>query len=258
MAAAVDEIPVKVKWNYTGQTGPAYWGKLNPEFSICANGKTQSPIDVPDLSQQAVFNQNKLTINYQSAPMVIVEDGTTNLMLNGQQTLVNTGHGVQLNFPSTQLKESITYNQTTYKLIQFHLHVPAENTLHGQTFPMEIHFVHQSDDGKIAVIGVLVQRGKANPALQRIVEHLPTVKKQEQTIQGEGINPAELLPQQRAYYSFAGSLTTPPCTEGLQWLLMADTITASPLQIAALKKAADGANARPIQKLNERKIIFNK
>lgn len=251
--AAVDDTPVKVKWGYKGNIGPHYWGQLDPSFAVCAEGKSQSPINIP----KKVMSANvELKINYNPAPMVIMDDGATQLEIGKHQTVVNTGHGIQLNFPAGHLKESITFAGKNYRLVQFHFHSPSESEWHDRAFPLEIHFVHQGADGKLAVIGVFVKGGKANPTIQKIVEHLPPYESKEYVISGEQVDPMTLLPAKWDYYHFLGSLTTPPCSEGVQWMVMADTITASPAQIAQLKKAAGGANARPVQPLRDRKIEF--
>jgi carbonic anhydrase len=256
-AKAVDDIPVTVKWNYRDGLGPQHWGTLHPEFAVCGAGKIQAPINIVE---PIASGDNQLTIRYQTAPMVIMDDGNTNLLIGTQQTLVNLGHGLQLNFPETTSKELITYNGETYRLVQFHFHSPAETKLAGHQFPLEIHFVHSDEKGagKLLVISVLIRSGKENATLQHIIEHIPLRGETAQVIEGERVNPNELLPANRAYYSFMGSLTTPPCSEGVQWLVMANTIMASPSQIVAFRQAAGGANARPVQALEGRKVEFNK
>ena len=163
---------------------------------------------------------------------------------------------MQLNF-HTDPRESISLNGKDYKLVQFHIHTPSEHLWHGQSFAMEIHFVHQGENGELAVIGVFVKGGAENSALQKIVNNLPERNGIEQTINGEQINPADLLPAKHDYYSYAGSLTTPPCSEGVQWIVLSEPITASPAQILKIRKAAKGANARPMQALNERELMFS-
>jgi carbonic anhydrase len=242
-----------VKWGYKGSIGPEKWGSLSKSFAICLKGKAQSPIDIP---RKVTDKENSLAINYQNAPMVIVDDGETDLMIGDTQTIIHDGHGIQLNFP-VEAKEIITFNGADYHLVQFHIHTPGENKQHGQVFPMEIHFVHQGDGGKLAVIGVLAKISKDNhPVIEKIVNNLPKEEGKPQTIDGQQVNPMDLLPAKRDFYSFVGSLTTPPCAEGLQWIVMAEPINISSEQLAKLKKAVDGANARPAQRLNGREISF--
>jgi carbonic anhydrase len=241
-----------VKWGYKGPIGPDKWGSLSKNYAICQIGKTQSPIDIP---RKVNNKEGSLNINYQNAPMTIVSNGDV-APSSDTQTVVNNGHGIQLNFPA-DAKETITLNGTDYRLVQFHIHAPSETKWHGQSFPMEIHFVHQDDSGKLAVIGVLAKIGKENqPAMESILNHLPKEPGKPQSIEGQSINPSDLLPAKRSYYSFVGSLTTPPCAEGVQWIVMAEPITISSAQLTKLKKAIGGSNARPVQPLNGREISF--
>lgn len=255
VCAQVEDAAVKIKWGYKGNIGPAQWARLSPEFTLCAKGTRQSPINI---SKKAAPAADGLLIRYRPAEMVIMDDGPTELTIGGDEIITNTGHGIQLNFPTVSPRETITYNHNDYRLVQFHLHTPAENQLDGQTYPMEIHFVHQGADGALAVLGVFVKAGQENGVIKKIIDNLPKMHGEQQLVQGESINPMRLLPQGKDYYSFPGSLTTPPCTEGVQWLVMADAITASPAQIAVLRKAVEGTNARPVQSLNGRKVTYSK
>lgn len=252
-AFALNDSGVKVKWGYEGRTNPNKWGQLSPAFRLCAKGKSQSPINI---SNPLSDDKNSLAIHYQSDPLNIVDNGDTELLIGKTQTLINEGHGVQVNFPAQYEKELITYNGADYQLIQFHMHTPSENKLNGKSFPLEIHFVHQGENGSIAVIGVFVKIGEENAELKKIIANIPKHQGVAVSVKGEKINPAKLMPASKKYYTFAGSLTTPPCSEGLQWIVMKDAITATPEQIAAIKAAAHGANARPIQPLNKRKVYY--
>lgn len=252
-AFAIDDAAVSTQWGYKGNVGPARWGQLNSDFIACSTGKSQSPINIPKKVPHA---SGQLAFNYSSSKLDIVDDGQTDLTIGDKQELILDGRGVQVNFPSQDSKESITLNGKNYRLIQFHFHSPSENTWHGRSFPLEIHFVHQGENGKVAVVGVFVIGGPENMAIQKLAKHIPKVEGKEYTIEGEQINPADLLPATHQYYSFTGSLTTPPCTEGLSWMVLETPITASPAQIAVIRKAAGGANARPVQQLNGRKINY--
>lgn len=250
---AVDDSAIKVKWGYRGNISAVHWGSLNSSFALCAQGKEQSPIDITGWGSNF---SNPFTIAYQTSPMNIVDDGTTELMIGRERTIINDGHGVQLNFPASNVPELVTFNGKTYRLVQFHIHTPSENKVNGQVFPMEIHFVHQGDNGELLVIGVFVKTGEENRIINKIITNLPKEEGKVEIVQGESINPADLLPKKHDFYKFVGSLTTPPCSEGLQWIVMAEPITASAEQIAKLKEAANGANARPVQPLNQRKITY--
>ncbi len=253
MDTKTDDSAAKIKWGYVGNTGPAKWGNLDKHFASCATGKTQSPINLNNRARKAAANLN---INYNPATMAIVDDGTTSLLLGHTQTIIRDGHSVQLNFNADRASESVDYDGKTYRLVQFHLHTPSENLWFGRAFPMEIHFVHQGDNGRVLVIAVWVKIGKANSSLQQIINHLPKEENKEMIIEGQNIQPENLLPQKHRFYSFMGSLTTPPCTEGLQWIMLREPITASPSQIMQLRHAANGANARPIQRLYGRSIYY--
>ncbi len=242
----------KVVWGYKGNIGPERWSQLSPDFTLCATGKLQSPINIPSKTNAA---SNALNIQYQPAAMNIIKDGSTELMLGNTSVIIKDGHAVQLNFP-VDTKETISLEGKNYRLVQFHVHTPSENTWHGRQFPLEVHFVHQSDDGEVAVIGVWANEGDANQTIAKIISHLPNEQNKEIAIQGEGINPADLLPTKRDYYRFDGSLTTPPCSEGLKWILMSNPITVSAGEVIQLRTAIGGPNARPIQPLNKRQIYF--
>jgi carbonic anhydrase len=251
--ADTNDIGVKVKWGYIGNVGPTKWGQLDPSFVLCDIGRSQSPINIV---KQTTKTQHSLTLHYESAPLIMMDNGPTALMMGNTQTIINDGHGVQVNFPQSQSNEFMTWEDKTYRLVEFHFHSPSENQWHGQSYPMEIHFVHQGKRGHVAVIGVFVKGGKENPTLETIIRHLPQQEGKAFPIKGEQINPLDLMPSVKDHYDFAGSLTTPPCTEGVRWIVMADAITASPAQIVQLRKAAGGANARPVQPLNGRTISY--
>lgn len=250
--AAVNDSGLKVEWSYKGNNGPARWGTLSPDFALCAKGKQQSPINIP---RKVAKTDNELSIHYEALPLTIVDSGPTELTIDKQKLLVDTGHGIQVNYHGSHKKEYIKYNGTTYYLTQFHFHTPSENQWHGRSFPLEIHFVNQSDDGKVAALGVFVTAGGSNQSLEEVISHMPTQKGKEETIPDIKIKPSDLIPQNSKYFAFMGSLTTPPCTEGFQWLVMKIPVTADTAQILELRKAMGGMNARPVQSLNSRTII---
>ena len=251
--AATNKTGATVDWGYVGNKGPALWAQLNPDFKLCASGKHQSPINIPRKVRRA---DNALAIHYHPATVYIVEDGLTELQLGSQQTIIRDGHGIQINFQKNTVPEMATYAGNDYRLVQFHFHTPGETEWRKQSYPAEIHFVHQGKNGKALVIAVLVKAGAPSREMQNIIDHLPADHGQEHKM--EPINPVSLLPENKhRYYSFAGSLTTPPCTEeGMQWVVMADTITASSAQIMLLRQAIGGPNARPVQPLNKRRVFL--
>lgn len=251
--ADTNDSSLKVTWGYKGNIGPERWGQLDPGFVTCLKGKAQSPIDI---TKKVINAENSLKLNYSSAPLDIVNDGTTELQIDAQQTIIHDGHSVQVNF-SPDSNETIIFGGNNYRLREFHIHTPSENEWHGRSFPLEIHFVHQGDQGKLLVIGVFAKGGDENTELQKVVTNLPNDKGQDHIIPGAAIMPLALMPVKQDYYSYAGSLTTPPCTEGVQWIVMANPITLSPAQIAILKRAIGGVNARPVQPLNKRVISYS-
>jgi carbonic anhydrase len=238
-------------WGYEGNTGPADWGKLSPAYAACTEGKTQTPINIQD---PLAKNPVSAVIHYEPLPLAIINDGDTELKIGSQQVVTNTGHGIQINYHGDDARESLTYQGTVYHLVQFHFHAPAETKWNGFQYPLEIHFVNESDDGKVAVLAVFVAADNGNVTLQNIIDHLPKEAKKEMVLNDVQLNIKALLPMHATLGSFMGSLTTPPCTEGLQWLVYQHPITASTSQIQSLAKAMGHANARPLQALNGRVV----
>lgn len=257
LLAATNDSGIKTQWGYRGHTGPEFWGRLSPHFLLCGEGTSQSPINI---SKNDIQTANTLSLHYEPAPLVIMDDGNTELTIGTTQTIFNDGHTIQINFSGKQQRHAndfINFRGDTYQLVQFHFHSPSENQLNGDSAPLEMHFVHQGKKGKVLVIGVLIKGGGANPDLQDIIDHLPVADGKAHAIPGQTVSPSHLFPLDNDYYSFQGSLTTPPCTEGLQWVVMASTITASPAQIATIRKALGGTNARAVQPLNNRVIAYS-
>jgi carbonic anhydrase len=249
-----DRSSVTVKWGYKGNVSPAFWGRLDPAFSLCATGKSQSPINITKKVRHAA---NALTIHYNPAEIHIVNDGLTDLQIGKTHTVILDGQGVQLNFSEKNNKEEIELDGKKYRLVQFHFHTPSETQWHNQAYPLEIHFVHQNAEGEVAVIAVLAKGGAENATVKKIIAHLPTEVGKEVVISSGLIDPAALLPVNSVpHYRYTGSLTVPPCTEGIHWVVMANAITVSPAQIVSIRKAAMGPNARPVQPLNKRVISY--
>lgn len=253
--AETNESGIKILWDYQGDAGPVHWGDLNPAFAICSSGRAQSPINI---TKRIVKTPPTLSLSYEPAPLRLVDDGLTTLTLGAEQTVIADGHGIQLNFPAETTKEAIMLDDHLFRLVQLHVHSPSEHQLHGQTYPMEIHLVHQGNNGTVVVIGVFVQTGAANPALKKIIDNMPADQGVEHLIEGEQVNPRSLLPPTGGYYSYPGSLTTPPCTEGVQWVVIMNPLTASSSQIAKLRQSVDGDNARPVQPQYKRTIFSSR
>ncbi len=233
MAQAADEHKNSQSphWTYSGSEGPDNWAKLSPDFAAC-NGKNQSPIDLTGF------------IEAELAPIVF------NYVAGGNEIL-NNGHTIQINY---QPGSTIVVDGISFTLKQFHFHAPSENWIKGQSYPLEAHFVHADKDGNLAVIGVMFAEGKANPSLAQAWATLPQAANEKLAITS-AINAEALLPVDRDYYRFNGSLTTPPCSEGVRWLVMKTPLSASKEQIAAFAKVIHHGNSRPIQSVNARPVL---
>ena len=218
-------------WSYEGEHGPDNWGNVKPEFKQCQAGLEQSPVDIGDATPGDLA---KIEFNYQPSPIKVV----------------NNGHTIQVNYSGDS---SIKVGSQVYKLVQFHFHSPSENTVKKKPFDMELHLVHKHDQGELAVVGVLMQSGNANKALDPVWANIPKDVNKETTLTAQ-INAADLLPAKRSFYHFKGSLTTPPCSEGVQWFVMKEPTTVSAAQVKSFV-AAVGHNARPVQALNKRSVV---
>lgn len=213
-------------WSYEGDHGPAHWGGL------CSSGKNQSPVDLRDAVKATL------------APLSFKYDSLA-------QDVLNNGHTVQVTYAPGS---ALTVDSHQYQLKQFHFHAPSENLLDGKHFPLEVHFVHADADGNLAVVAVFFEDGAANPALAKLGKDLPLRAGDKHDLDVK-IAAAELMPKARDYYRFSGSLTTPPCSEGVNWLVLKHPITASEQQIEQLHAAMGHDNARPVQPLNARIIV---
>ena len=171
-----------------------------------------------------------------------------------EQTIQNNIDTIQVVAPGGS---SIVLNEQQFKLVQFHVHTPSENTIQGQSFPLEFHFVHKSTQGKLAVVAVMVNEGLSNTAIAAIIENAPSETGQSVSID-ERFSVENLFPFFKDYYSYEGSLTTPPCSEDVQWLVMKSPVTASASQILALNELIGHSNNRPVQQLNDRTIFESK
>lgn len=216
-------------WSYAGDTGPEHWGGLAPEYATCATGARQSPVDIP---AGATVSPADIAFAYQPSALAIV----------------NNGHTVQANYDAGS---AITVDGVRYDLLQLHFHASSEHALAGRHAPMEAHFVHKSAAGDLAVIGVMLTSGAENPAYAALLQNLPQSAGDSATVAGASLDAGQMLPARRGYYRYAGSLTTPPCTEGVKWFVMADPVELSDAQIAAFT-ALYPANERPLQALNGR------
>ncbi|ALF53386.1 carbonate dehydratase [Nostoc piscinale CENA21] len=224
-------------WGYIGKQGPEYWGKLSPDFQLCYTGTRQTPINLQFDSVKSLDknNQDLLIVKYQPAPL----------------SLVNNGKTIQINYQPGSYIES---DRQVYQLLQFHFHHPSEHHLNGEEYDMELHFVHRSQAGNLAVVGVFLKAGEFNPNLQTIWDGIPQTQGKENQLKDTIINAAEFLPTERRFLTYSGSLTTPPCSENVTWYIMETPVEVSSEQIAKFSQLFPH-NARPIQPLNQR-IVF--
>ena len=230
-ASAPPATPTAVHWTYEGEEGPTHWGDLSPEYASCSAGKSQSPIDISNPAPQDIAN---LVFHYQPS----------------QLNILNNGHTIQVNYDAGSYVE---LDGTRYDLLQFHFHAPSEHSLNGKLAEAELHLVHRNADGKLAVVGILINAGAENSAFKSTWDNLPTTQGPVQQIDAE-VNAAAMLPAEQETYRYDGSLTTPPCTEGVKWNVIVEPIEMSEEQLAAFTQLFEGNN-RPIQPLNDRPLI---
>ena len=224
----------KPHWEYSGEHGPSHWADLAEEFSTCATGKLQSPFNI---SADITASLPILGLNYQPVPM----------------NIINNGHTIQADQAGGG---QLVVGGQAYELLQFHFHAGSEYSIDGKTYPLEVHLVHASKSGDLAVVGVMFEEGATNAELAKIWANMP-VNKGNNEVAGQTINVSNLLPANKKYYRFMGSLTTPPCSEGVNWHMMSTPITASAAQIAAFK-AIYPMNARPLQDENDRLVVLGR
>ncbi|MDE0661696.1 MAG: carbonic anhydrase family protein [Gammaproteobacteria bacterium] len=220
-------------WGYGPEDGPAVWGQLSSEYLLCAVGNRQSPIDIVGAKQAEV---PAVVFHYQS------------MMLEVQ----HNGHTVEV---ASTSENWIEVGGARYDLTQFHFHTPGEHTVEGRPFDMEVHLVHQDEEGALAVVGMLVRRGGAHPVLDDLAEQLP--EPGESLAVEKKIAVAELLPEASRIFRYEGSLTTPPCSEGVQWFVFETPVEVSAAALAAFE-AVLGNNSRPVQPLNGRELLIDK
>ncbi len=224
----------KAHWGYSAANGPAKWSSLDPKFALCGAGRVQSPVDIPT-----------------NSPIIKTSVSTAYAARPGA-TVVNNGHTIQVNVPAgNQMK----VNGKVYNLLQFHFHTPSENRINGTQYPMEMHMVHKSNDGALAVLAVMLRGGGSG----NLIDRLPTPAKagSQQMIKGFQVNPAKLLPGKPSHFAFTGSLTTPPCSEGVTWIVMSTPLHVGQKTIARFHKIL-GNNNRPVNPLNGRKITYTR
>ncbi len=220
-------------WTYTGEAGAAHWGDLSKDYHLCKMGQNQSPVNI-----------NQSEAHATGSPSVKREPA------NVPYELTNNGHTIQAT--PLEFGNSLKLNDKEFILRQFHFHTPSEHTFKEHHYPMEIHFVHQNATGQLAVLGVMVAAGAENPALVPFVQS--KLEKDAKVKLAQALDIQSLFPQNTAHFRLNGSLTMPPCSEGVNWVVYTTPIHASQAQIDALR-AVMGENNRPVQPINARLIV---
>ncbi|CAI9760841.1 unnamed protein product [Fraxinus pennsylvanica] len=244
-AADTKQVYEHMQFTYSGGTGPEKWGSLDPKFSMCANGKSQSPINIV---------KAKVVVDKKLKPL-IREYSSANV------TLVNNKFNVAVVYPSNCGK--LIVDGKKYSLKQMHWHSPSEHRIDGQQFAAELHLVHVADDGSVSVVGILFQLGRPDPVIEKIQNKLSELAKEVHTSNEEApvtvgpFHPTELRKNGHKYYKYVGSFTTPPCTENVTWIILEKVRSMSKIQVEALKAPLDTGcknNNRPVQECNGRLV----
>ena len=220
-------------WGYEGKYSPSHWGEMKEEFAMCSQGKVQSPINIiptEDIDLKALdfkYNTNSMDV-------------------------VNNGHTVQVNILAGS---TVNIAGTDYELKQFHFHTPSENNINGKAYPLEAHFVHAAKDGSLAVVAVMYEEGKENPIIEKIWSKFPLKANEKVSISLSANDIQAMLPSNKDYYKFMGSLTTPPCSENVKWNVFKTSMPISKEQVKQFFDTFEHANNRPIQNINGRSIL---
>jgi carbonic anhydrase len=233
--ARANRPPTKeVSWGYGEESGPEKWGSMAPAFAMCDLGKNQSPVDFADVME--VEGLPEPEVDYGEAP----------------KEFVNKGYAIQVNYPSGN---TMSVGDETYGLLQMHFHTPSEHTVGGEQHAAEAHFVHANEDGDLAVLGVFVKEGEKNEQLAALMQDVPGSKGESVSLEGSEFSSVDFLPETRSAFRYNGSLTTPPCSEGVRFNILTEPVSASAGQIEALRGAVGTDNARPVQPMNARSVV---
>ncbi|MDQ7786368.1 MAG: carbonic anhydrase family protein [Thermodesulfovibrionales bacterium] len=232
----VAEVKHEVHWGYEGEGAPANWGKLKPEYALCGTGNAQSPINIDKTYKTAL---DSIAFSYKQTPLKIV----------------NNGHAIQVN---CEPGSSVMIDDAKFELLQFHFHAPSEHTVQGKFYDMEMHLVHKNQSGDLAVVGVFMKKGQPNKIIQVLWDNLPTEVNKENVVQGISVDASSLLPKDRGYVHYYGSLTTPPCSEGVNWSVIKAPIEVSEEQIQKFRTLMGLDNNRPVLPVNKRFVLDSK
>ena len=231
LASTAVSASAQSHWGYSGNEGPENWAKLSSDNYACS-GNNQSPVNLTGFIESEL---TPISFNY----------------TEGGNDILNNGHTVQVNYKQGS---HIQVDGQTFDLLQFHFHAPSENVINSASFPMEAHFVHGDKKGNLAVIAVMFKKGAENKELMKAWSKMPKQAGDKHRL-STSISANNLLPKNREYYRFNGSLTTPPCTEGVRWLVMKEPVSASEDQISAFSDVLHEPNNRPLQAVNARVIL---
>ena len=221
----------QVHWSYSGAAGAANWHKISPDYALCGQGQRQSPIDIKDGVR---VNLDGIKFDYKPSALKVI----------------NNGHTIQVAYDPGS---TISVGGTTFELVQFHFHRPAEERVNGRPFDMVAHLVHKSKDGALAVVAVLMMAGDENPFIKSLWNHLPLDVGMDEVPTGVTVDATQLLPKIRGYFTYMGSLTTPPCSEGVRWIVMRTPVQVSRTQVNTFGRLYEN-NARPIQPAHARLV----
>ena len=217
-------------WSYEGENGPHAWARLSPEFAKCGAGERQSPIDIREGMK---LDLEPITFDYRVSSFKVIDNG----------------HTIQANVGGWN---AMRVMGRRFRLVQFHFHKPSEELIEGRQFEMVVHLVHKDSEGRLAVIAVLIEGGVAQPAIQTVLNNLP-LEKGEEIAATTQLDPAQMLPESKKYFTYMGSLTTPPCSEDVLWIVMKQPLQASANQLGLFERLYP-MNARPVQATRERVI----
>ena len=233
----------EIHWGYDAENGPEIWADLSLDYSLCRDGVLQSPIDLRDAEPRPL---PQLTRAYQPASLRIIRHEHV-------VDVIDNGHTIQVNSDDGSV---LRIGDAAFELAQFHFHAPSEHTVIGRHSPMEMHLVHQSDSGELAVIGVLIEEGSHNAAFEPVWADLPDEVGEEIHLEHIAVDIDDLLPTSHRSYRYMGSLTTPPCSEGVSWLVFAEPIQLSTEQIRAFTEIIH-ENNRPVQPRGARAVLID-
>jgi len=229
------------RWGYEAAEGPAKWGALSPQWAVCGGGHSQSPVDI---EKTVKANLPEMRAEFKPAALKIIHH-------EHMADVINNGHSIQVNYTEG---DTLKVGDEQFELLQYHFHSPSEHTVGGKHYPMEMHMVHKSAGGKLAVVGVFIEEGQHNAAFDPIWSNLPKSQSTEYHLENVKVDVNNLLPAKKTTYRYDGSLTTPPCSEGVKWIIMTTPIQLSARQIEAFRAVMKGNN-RPVQQLYRRSVV---